>query len=71
VNANLLTPHIAQASRPHDSRALASIRDVDHRSGMTYIACDVPEGMQLATWRRATGPRRRHRLRLRTLDPRR
>jgi hypothetical protein len=33
MNANLLTPHIANASRPHDARAVASIRDVAHRDG--------------------------------------
>jgi hypothetical protein len=33
MNANLLTPHIANASRPHDARGVASIRDVAHRDG--------------------------------------
>ena len=30
---------------------------------LTYIACDVPEGMHLATWRKASAaPRRRRRV---------
>jgi hypothetical protein len=29
---------------------------------LSYIACDVPEGMRLAAWRRAAeAPRRKHR----------
>jgi hypothetical protein len=38
VNANLLTPHIANASRRHDTRAVASIRDVAPRAGRRTLA---------------------------------
>lgn len=38
MNANLLTPHIANASRRHDPRAVASIRDVAPRAGRRTLA---------------------------------
>jgi hypothetical protein len=63
MNANLLTPHIANASRRHDIRAVAPIRDVAPRAGrrtaMAYIACEIPEGMRLDAWKAATAPRKR------------
>ena len=34
---------------------------------LTYIACDVPDGMRLATWRKAAGVGRRRRRKLKML----
>jgi hypothetical protein len=38
-----------------------------YSQAMTYIACDVPDGMRLATWRKAAGVQRRRRRKLKTL----
>jgi hypothetical protein len=35
---------------------------IPYAQAVAYIACDVPEGMRLATWRKAAEqPRRKHR----------
>ncbi len=52
MQANTLTPHIANASRRHDDRAVTSIRDVAPRAGrrrtVTIKATRVPRPLRAA-----------------------